>query len=335
MHKIKYLVGFVTLALAIQVHAFDTWHTVSGKSYDVYGSQRLKMKSHVEYMLNYSTERKVKDKKGLNKEFNDLLTHLYYFKIPKKDLKNSKSFIIINAFHATAIAGSDELPSTRHEQKLSKLAEIAKSYKGVDKNRLKAFQAFNKKQWLQAANHFKKIEKSVPHDYQQTANAYLLLQKKEKAVRELELGLKKYSKNVSLLNNLAMTKMLTGTFVFEGKHEFDPELMAESKKLLTQADAIDPKNWLTKSNLAVIETTFENYAAAERLYQKALDLSDGSSEAHYQIANFFHERKKWKKAREHYEKAQQLLKYDRMPATVNRWKKISKQLKLVKQKKTP
>ena len=104
-------------------------------------------------------------------------------------------------------------------------------------------------------------------------------------------------------------------------------------EILARAMKLDQDNWLTTSNMAVLETTVQNFKAAENLYLKALKLSKESPELFYRVGDFYHQQKAFKKAQTYYQAAIKGLKEARSPATQIRVKDIENRLKLVQQNK--
>jgi len=316
--------------------AYEVWNTPSGKAYDVYLSLKVTQKGSKSnlYVLSYKTKKNIHDRFGLVLEYYDLLTHFYYFHCPE-NLKNDKnSFIVIEAFKDPK--SKKENPQARQFRKrLSELKQITQANYRLDTNRLKAFQAFNRKKWVEALSFFKKVKAKTPHDHSQIANIYLLQYKKELAKKELESALKEFPDDLVLINNLAMTTMMEGMFEYEGKVEYDPKKMQEAKEILTRAWKLDQKHWFTASNLSLLETKLQNTKEAEKWLLEAFKLSEESPELSYQVAQFYFEQKNFAQAKSYYEKTLKVLKELRSPASQKRVKSIESQLKLIEAKKTP
>ena len=328
--KIFLFASLTALIFALNALAYETWHTASGAAYEVHlsltvGQTRANSKF---YAISYKTEKNLDNTLDLLPEYYDLLAHLYYFHIPKEIKNDPYSVVTIEAFE-------EKTRSRRYSRKLSDVKRIVENYKNIDGNRLKAFQNFNQKKYEQAIAFFKKVKKRVPHDYSQTANAYILLGKRDDAFKELEAGIKKYPRDLTLLNNLAMTTLLKGTYLLEGKYAYDPEQMERAKQILSKALKLDPTHWATVANMAVLEMTLQNTKAAEKLYLDALRLSPENAELSYRVGNFYHKQKEFKKAGEYYQAALQKLKNTRSPASEHQTKAIQDRLKLVKKQKLP
>lgn len=277
------------------------------------------------FIVSYRTETPLTDKNALMKEVTDLSVYVYYFHLPEK-IKNDKNAAV------GILAFKDIPPAEKFTKKISEIEAFLKS-SAVDPHRLKAFQDFNRKKYVIAISSFEKIESKVPHDYAQIANAYLLLRQTEESRKWLEEGMKRYPKDLMLLNNLAMTTLFKGTFFFDEKYEYNPEEMEKAKKILSQALELNTGYWLTKANMAVLETTLQHFDAAEKLYLEALKLSDHYPELSYQVAVFYHEQKKYDQAKTHYQNALKKLKEVRSPAATSKVKEIEKKLKLTQGKK--
>lgn len=339
--KIKTLSFFVlsVIFLAFNTYAYEVWHTASGKSYDVYLSLKAgkKGKDSGFYMISYKTKKHLDDRYGLVLEYYDLLTHLYHFQLPKKMRDDKFSVVMIEAFKELPKSKEDKQPSRRFTKKLSELAKIVKTHRRTEPNRLQALIKFNDKKFKEAIAAWKKVKAKVPHDYYQTANAYLLSGNKNEAITELQTGQKQFPNDITILNNLAMATLVSGTYILEGKYEYDPGKMEEAKKILAQALALDEKNWLTKSNMAVIEVTLQNFKGAEKLYQAALKLSEDNSDLMYQVASFYHGQKQFDEAKKYYMDAMKKLKDQRSPAAqqaaLEKIKDIESRIKLCDEKK--
>ena len=333
----KFAVLALTLSPSLPIFAFESWHTASGKAYEMHISSKMGQegKDAILYFLSYRTEKPLSDEKGLLSEFHDLTAHLYYFYVPEKERKNKASSITIEAFGKVAASEKEKIPAMRYTEKLTDLEKTAKSVKNIDPDRLRAFQYFNLKNFQQAIQSFKKTKTKVPHDYMQSANAHLLLDQKSEALKQLETGAQQFPKNVTLLNNLAMTTLMGGTYYLEGKYEYDPEQIKKAKEVLARAIKLDPQNGLTTSHMAILELTAQNVKGAEKLFLEALKLSPEDPEMHYKAADFYHGQKQFTDAQKHYQSALKKLEGARTPASQQRTKDIKKRLTLVKQKKTP
>lgn len=331
------ILALMTFGFALNSYAYEVWHTPSGKSYEVYTSLKVgkKGKDSGFYIVSFKTDQHLDDRYALLLEYYDILTQLYHFHLPKKVRDDKFSVVTVEAFRKLPKSKKDKTPSRRFTKKLSEIKKIVKNHRRIDWNRLKAFQAFNDKKYKKAIGFFNKVKNKVPHDHYQTANAFLLQGDRDNALKNLNKGIKKFPNDITLLNNLAMTTMLKGTFLLEGKYEYDPAKMEEAKKVLSKALKLDNKNWLTKSNMAVLETTVNNFKSAEKYYLDALKVSNNSAELSYRVASFYHGQKQFSKAEEFYNSALTRLKGMRTPASEQKTKEIQDRLKLVKAKKTP
>ncbi|MBI3016418.1 MAG: hypothetical protein HYY62_00220 [Deltaproteobacteria bacterium] len=330
------ILGFL-LFLPASLFSAQIWHTASGKSYPIYLSLKASQKGSQStvYVLSYKTKKNIHDQFGLVLEYYDLLSHFYYFHLPENLKNDKKSFVIVEAFKKLPKSKGEKVPARQFRKKISELKKIVAANDQIDANRLKAFQALNQKKWQEAIVSFKKIKTKVPHDYAQIANSYLRLQKKDEANKTLEAGVKQFPKDVTLLNNLAMTTLFEGTYNLEGKLEYDPQKMEEAKKILIKAREQNPKSWLTASNMATLEMTLQHPKEAEKFHLEALKLSGNNPRLIYQVATFYHGQKEFEKAKSYYEQALSTLKEKRSPAATKKRDEIQKRLKLAEEKKVP
>ena len=130
-----------------------------------------------------------------------------------------------------------------------------------------------------------------------------------------------------------MTTMLKGPFFVDKQYDYDPVNMEAAKKILWRSIQLDNKNWLTKANMAVLETTVKNYAEAGKLYAEALKLSDNHPELSFQVADYYHRQKEFGKAKEHYQLALKGFQAGRVPASEKRMSEVKSRLTSVDQKK--
>jgi len=329
------LIFIAVFTLSMPLHAYEIWHTASGKAYNVFASMKVAKKGTTStfHVMSYQTETNLNDRYGLVLEYYDLLTHLYYFHLPENVRDDANSVVTIEAFDRKPAAEGKTKPSRRYTKKLSEIKNIISKHKRTDVNRLQAFRHFNKKAYAPAIEAFRKISDKVPHDYVQTANAFLLSGDRDAAIKILGRGTQKFPEDVTVLNNLAMTTMLKGTFLLDQKLVYDPEQIKEAKKMLTKAMKIAPKHWLTAANIAVLEETAKNVESAEKNYLNAWEWSQKSPEMAYRVASFYHGHKNWDQAKMYYEQALSSLSGTRMPAAESRITEIKKRLNWVKNKK--
>ena len=335
--KTKVFILSLWLFLPTSLFAVQTWHTASGKSYPVYLSLKATQKGSpsTAYILSYKTQKNIHDQFGLVLEYYDLLTHFYYFYCPE-NLKNDKnSFVIVEAFKKLPQSKGEKVPAKQFVKKMTELKKVIQGNYKLDPNRLKALQAFRQKKWKEAIASFNKIKTKVPHDYAQMGNSYLRLKDKDGAQKMLEAGVKQFPNDTPLLNNLAMTTMVTGIYSFESKLEYDPQKMEEAKKILAKVREQNPKSWLTASNMAALEMALQHTKEAEKFYLEALKLSNNSLRVTYQVATFYHQQKEFEKAKSYYEQILSKLKDQRSPAATKKRDEIQKHLKLAEEKKVP
>ena len=290
---------FISTALAIllffSIHkavAFDEdleekwWNTASGKTYLLYKNlawtQEVKDKSKTSpgrlFMISYITQQKLDDKPKLLEEFYDLMTHFYYFYAPE-NLKNKsaqekiKYYVLVEALQERPKPGDKNYQTSSFSKNFIGVSRIVELNKNIDKVRLSALLALHKHDYNKAITHFEKIQNKVPHDFVHMGNCYLYMGKRDNAKEKVEAGLKVFSNNLDLLHHLAYITILEGTFITEGKYEYDPQKMSEAKKTLEKILSIKEDDWLAHSNMATVETTLKNYEAAEKILKNLISKS--------------------------------------------------------------
>jgi len=327
----KRILNVVLLLLLItapgHLHAYETWNTPSGKSYDVYVSVKVKGQASPFYIISYKTSKRLNDSYGLLMESYDLLTYLYYFQLDTEMKKNKTAGVTIEAFNTVPISDTDKQPSWRITKSLPQVKEIVLKHKKTDQNRLRAFLSLKLKKYKSAFTYFDKIKKKVAHDYVLAANAHLYNLERKVALETLQEGIKTFPKNVLLLNNLAMATFLRGSFHYMEKFEYGPKEMKEAKKILAGALELDKNNWLTNSNMGTVERALGNIASAEKFYLTALKLSDNNPDLLFQVASSYEGQKKMDKAKTTYRAALRKLEQGRTPASSKRVEEIKEILK--------
>jgi len=324
---------------ATSAEAYQTWRTASGKSYDVYTFPRVSKKTQktgpVLHVISYRTTLPLKDIKGITKESNDLITHYYHFYLNAADKNTADSIVTTEAFRTISSDEGPAQPSVRRTLEMKAVKKMAENH-SYSKQRMKAIRDL---QWLNFKNAitgFKSIRKKTASDYLLLGKAYLLSKKQPRALITFQHGVKAFPQNITLLNNLAVAKVLMGTFKFEGVYEYDPEAIEDAKTYLFRAKKLDPNNWITVSNEAYFEHVLKNMKKAEKLYLKAYEINPFHMDLAFRIGGFYHEQKKFKNAKKFYEKALSHFTYyteGRFPASDREVKKIKNRLKLVEQKK--
>jgi len=322
------------------------WHTASGNSYTIYETfewtpqSKEKKKPGTLFFIGYQTRVPDKnDKEKFLNEYYDILTHYYYFYLPLERKKMSveekkNNHVVMRAFFKVPEEGVQN-HSVNFTKNINGVETIVKENKNVENNRLEGLKALNSGQFGDAIKAFEKIESKNAHDYVHWSKAYLYLGKRDEAKDIVQKGLQAHPNYTDLLHAMVSIHIFEGTFVVEGKYEYDPENMKEAKKVLNKILGTNKENLLAQSNLATVETILKNYDEAAKLLQGLMAKSARPWAMQKRLAETFHRAQKFSEAVKYYHMA---LKdwQGRVPASVKKdqqVKEIEAQLKLAKEAK--
>jgi len=333
-----------SLVIAFNVHAFSTWHTASGESYNVVASTTRLIKkgekanpenASILFYVLFETDLDInKDQSKIAKQFHDVGSHLYHFFIPKKFQNDEKSVVNIVAVNKFPASDKEKVLSSRFSKSITEVAKIANAFKGNDANRLAALKFSRQRKYKEALASYKKVSKKVPHDFQEMASVSIFLRDHAGAIAALNEGLKSHPQNVTLLNNLAMASMINVETLKTGRVVYNPQQSKEALKWIAKAKRLDKKHWVTWYNEGTIAMTSEDTKRAEKSYKKAYKYSGKTAELSYRLANFYHMQKKFSKAQSYYKAALKKLNEGmRTPANSRRAKIIELRLKVAEQMK--
>jgi len=272
----------------------------------------------------------------LTNQFHDVASHLHHFFVPKKFQNDAKSIVRLEAVNKFPESRKAKISSARFSKTVTAVAKIAKNFKGNDANRLRALKHIRQKKYKRALASYKKVSKKVPHDFQEMASVSIFLRDQAGAIAFMNKGVKRYPKNVTLLNNLAMASMINAATLKTGRVVYNPKQSKEALKWIAKAKQFDKKHWVTWYNEGTIALTSRDMKNAEKSYKKAYKYSGKTAELSYRLANFYHMQKKFSKAKSYYKTALRKLKKGlRTPASKRRAKVVEQRLKLAEEKKLP
>ena len=244
------------------------WYTPSGKTYKVLRHGQVGDKKH--YYIQYITDKKENQNQEVLQEIYDLMTH-YYFFMALENLKKQSFKEKIN--HRLFIEAVFEYPTTHKKIKSSKLNKNMNGIERIAKNnvknnpqRLKALEAFYKKEYKKALKQFKplKTEEKVEQDYVVASHCFLFLGARDIAKKQVEIGLKKFADSTELLNLRGTIAFYEGTFFTNNKFEFDPEKMKEAQEYFGKVLKLDPHNGFAFSQQITLNMAEKNYKEAEK-----------------------------------------------------------------------
>ncbi len=354
----------VTLALLLwmpiqKVKAFDKnlfdedlqekkWNTASGKSYMIYKTLEwipdAKDKSNPTpktlSVITYVTSQKPEDTQKLLEEYYDLMTHFYYFYSPESLKKKSfeekvKYHVLIEALYETPQPGEKDFKAIRFSKNFNGVTRIALQNKNLDPQRLAALQALNAGNYKKALATFGKIKNKVVHDFVHMSNANIYMGKLDDAHKKAQEGLKLFPQYRDLLHNLASITIFKGTYITDGKYEYDPKNMNEAKTILQKIIDLKPNDYLAHSNMATVETTLKNYEGAEKILKDLTSKSSDPWALEKRLGDLYVIWKKYDQAEKYYTEAIKELE-GRTLASETQNKKVAelkKQLKMCQEKK--
>ncbi len=291
----KILIVALALLLWIPIQktkAFDEdlqekkWNTASGKSYMIYktlewtpvAKDKSKPAPGTLFVITYMTSQKPEDKQKLLEEYYDLMTHFYHFYAPESLKKKSfaekiKYHVLVEALQEKPKVGEKNIKAISFSKNFNGITRIALQNKSLDPQRLEGLRALNARDYKKAIATFQKIKNKVAHDFVQMSNANLYMGKRDDAKKKALEGLKLFPEYRDLLHNLASITIFEGTYVTDGKYEYDPEKMNTAKKTLQKIIDLKQDDYLAHSNMATVETTLKNYEGAEKILKSLISKS--------------------------------------------------------------
>ncbi|MBI2608880.1 MAG: tetratricopeptide repeat protein [Deltaproteobacteria bacterium] len=280
----------------------NMWHTASGKSYTIFETLEWSPAPISMYLVSFQTQVDPQNSKEVAYENYDLLTHFYHFYAPEKIKKKSfeektQYLVILRAFQKKPV-GEKKEKYLEFTKNFNGVERIAKANKKMDQNRLQGLKLLNAKKFKEALAAFSKIKEKTAQDYVHASNIYLYLGKREFAKTNVLAGLKNFPDHLGLLHNLATITVFEGTYLVEGKYEYDPEVMNEAKKTLQKIIKQKKDDYLAYSNLATVETALQDYKAAEKILNDLISKSAEPSDLYKRVGDLYIFQKNNKKAEE-------------------------------------
>lgn len=263
-----------------------TWHTASAHTYVIYkivewaphATAKAKKEPGKLFVITYITSHKPDERSALLEEYYDLMTHFYHFYLPQnlksktKEEKN-KYYVMVESLQQKPKPGEKNIKTLNFTKNLNGVADIAAKHKGLDQTRFDALKALNGRQYKKAKSLFQQIKNQVAQDYVHMSNVSLVMGNREEAKKEIEAGLQKFPSQRDLLHSLVNVTILEGTFVTDGKYEYDPQKMEEAKKILRQVMDMKKDDYLAHSTLATVEMALKNYDGAEKILKDLISKS--------------------------------------------------------------